>query len=121
MPAFHNHSMLEDDRRDPVEKIKKEFRLKKYLDGAYSTVGHTYAVIVEVCDIRNPDIREFIEELNKRIEVGGCGYARISSPLDYLYSLTLHRLAWLLDDMKIGEKEQEKILEAAYPPTRLMY
>lgn len=102
-----NRSMLEDERKDEVQKALKKNRCK-YLDGCYATVGHVYSVMVEMLNIKNPDIHRFIEELNEYIEIGGDGFACVKDPTKQLYSRTFSKLAWYLSDyLKKREPEIE--------------
>jgi len=122
---LHNHSMIEEERLNEEEKIKKKFRTQ-YLDQTYAPVGHVYSVMVEELGIENPSsVKDFIEELNKYIKIGGAGYAFIKSPLDRFYFLTTNRLEWylraMLDQEKINKRQLERIMKAAYPPYELWF
>ena len=123
--VLHNHSMIEEERLDEEERIKKKFRVR-YLDQTYAPVGHVYSVMVEELGIENPSsIKDFIEELNKYNRIRGSGYAFIESPLDYFYFLTTNRLEWylraMLDKGEINKRQLERIMKAAYPPYELWF
>ena len=109
--------MLDEERLSRAQKILHKTRCR-YMDGTYSTVGHVYSVIVEVLRISNPDINGFIEELNDLLEDGGCGYARITSPLNKFYYQTYNRLQWYLSGLimagKATEDQKNAICKAAY-------
>ena len=95
MSAFKNQSMMRHYRMSHGEKAL----MRNGEWESYSTVGHVYTVMVEELKINNPDIGKFIKKLNEYIEVGGDGFACVSSPNEFFYSRTV----WKLDSMLRAE------------------
>lgn len=116
MPAFYNHSIIEDERLNRHEQLQKQFQTK-WFDNMYATVGHVFTVMVEVLEIENPFIEIFIMKLNEYIDIGGDGFARVSKPTDKFYSRTVNKLSrYLRGEFPDITKEQfDTIMRSAYP------
>jgi len=115
--GLKNHSQLREERMDAAERALHKNRCK-WLDGTFSTVGHTYSVMVEILKIKEPNVNAFVEEINKLLEYSGNGFARIKDPTQYFYHRTFHYLLRYLYAMirerKISEVNAKCVLSAAY-------
>lgn len=112
--AQKNQSMLEDDRMKEERKFRN--KLKQFKGKLFPPIGHVYSVMVEELGIEKHDFKKFINDFNKIIEIGGCGYARIKDINDYMNSKAAYRIRWYLEDYHSGESEEviDKIVTEAY-------
>lgn len=115
MTAIKDQSMLRDEHLDEDERVLKRLGIK-YLDFAHPPVGHVYSVMVEELGIEKPDFQKFIDRLNKYIEVGGDGFARIKSKNEYLSPRAARKFCTYLqyEWPSISEEVFCKIVKEAY-------
>ncbi len=94
--AYKNHSMIDELSLSDIDKTLRRFRTRE-VNCCYAPVGHVYSVMVELLNIKEPNISEFIYELNRYIQEFD-RFMCIHSPSEKLYSLTTRVLDQMLHE-----------------------